>query len=102
MPSQVARITDRSSGRGCELAPPIGSRASNRGCQLGVNLRPATSADTEACGLIMHSVFTRIAQRRGFPPDLPTLEAALQLANFLISHPSILGVVAERPGRIVG
>ena len=67
-----------------------------------MNLRPPTAADTEPCGRIIYEAFKGIADRRGFPPDFPSVESAVQLAGFLISHPSIFGVVAESDGPVIG
>ncbi|HEX6979740.1 MAG TPA: GNAT family N-acetyltransferase [Alphaproteobacteria bacterium] len=69
---------------------------------MAVNIRVATPSDADACGRIMYAAFKGIAERHGFPPDFPSVEAATQLANSFIAHPSIFGVVAEEDGRVIG
>jgi hypothetical protein len=65
-------------------------------------IRPAIAADAEACGHIIFEAFKGIAEKHGFPPDFPSVEAATQLATIFIADPSIYGVVAEMDGRVVG
>jgi hypothetical protein len=65
-------------------------------------IRPATPADSEACGRIIFEAFRGIADRHGFPWDFPSEEAGAQLATTFIEAPSIYGVVAELDGRVVG
>jgi ribosomal protein S18 acetylase RimI-like enzyme len=43
-----------------------------------------------------------VSTSHGFPPDFPSVEAATGPIRWLIAHPDIYGVVAERDGRIVG
>lgn len=69
---------------------------------LSVELRRATPADAEACGLIIYEAFNDIAARHGFPPDFPTIASGIQLARSFIAHPKIFSIVAEANGRIVG
>jgi predicted N-acetyltransferase YhbS len=69
---------------------------------MAVNIRVARSSDAEACGRIIYQAFKGIADRHGFPPDFPTVEAAIQLSQSLIAQPSTFGVVAEESGRVVG
>jgi GNAT superfamily N-acetyltransferase len=65
-------------------------------------IRPAIAADAEACGHIIFEAFKGIAEKHGFPPDFPSVEAATQLATIFIADPSIYRVVAEMDGRVVG
>jgi GNAT superfamily N-acetyltransferase len=51
---------------------------------------------------IIFEAFKGIAEKHGFPPDFPSVEAATQLATIFIADPSIYGVVAEMDGRVVG
>jgi predicted N-acetyltransferase YhbS len=69
---------------------------------MNLTVRQTVSADAETCGRIIYDAFKNIADRRGFPPHFPTLESAIQRANFSITHPSIFGVVAESDGQIIG
>lgn len=67
-----------------------------------VTIRPAVLADAEICGRIIHEAFDGIAARHGFPPDFPTVAAAVDLARSFIANPAIFGIVAESNGRVVG
>jgi predicted N-acetyltransferase YhbS len=69
---------------------------------MTVRIRPATPADAEPCGRIMHDAFKTIAERHGFPPDFPNVQTATDLARIFIAHPAIYGVVAEAAGRVIG
>jgi predicted N-acetyltransferase YhbS len=67
-----------------------------------LQLRPGRPEDAEACGRICYEAFRGIAERHGYPPDFPAPEAAIEVVGFLLAHPRVYGVVAERDGRIVG
>jgi predicted N-acetyltransferase YhbS len=66
------------------------------------SIRPAVAADTEACGHIIYEAFRGIAEAHGFPPDFPSVKAAVQLAGAFIAHPSVFAVVAEVDQQVVG
>jgi predicted N-acetyltransferase YhbS len=67
-----------------------------------VTLREAKPGDTEACAQILFDAFGGLHDHHRFPRDFPELEAAMELMQVWISHPSIWGIVAEIEGRIVG
>jgi ribosomal protein S18 acetylase RimI-like enzyme len=67
-----------------------------------IRIRPATAADAEACGNIMHAAFEGIAAAHGFPPDFPSPSDATGLAAAFVADPAIHGVVAEAGGRVLG
>ena len=69
---------------------------------MTAQIRIATPADAGACGRIIYEAFQGVAEQHGFSPDFPSLETATQLAQSLIAHPSIFGVIAEEDGRVVG
>jgi predicted N-acetyltransferase YhbS len=69
---------------------------------VNIAIRPVVPADAEACGRIIYEAFKDIADRHGFLPHFPTMEIAIQRANFCINHPSIFGVVVESDGRVIG
>ncbi|HEV2863935.1 MAG TPA: GNAT family N-acetyltransferase [Pyrinomonadaceae bacterium] len=69
---------------------------------MDITIRQAAPEDAEACGRIIYEAFKGVSGRHGFPPDFPSEEAAVQLAQFLTSHPAVFGVVAEADGRVVG
>ncbi|ACL61364.1 GNAT family N-acetyltransferase [Methylobacterium nodulans] len=66
------------------------------------HIRAAMPSDAKACGHILYHAFEHIAGSHGFPPDFPSIEPALGLAEALISNPSVFGVVAEVDGQVVG
>ena len=67
-----------------------------------VTLREAEPADTDACAQICFDAFGSFHDHHRFPRDFPVLEAAAQIMDVWIPHPSIWGVVAEIDGRVVG
>ena len=79
-------------------------RAAGTGASSGTSfhLRPPGEADAEACGRIVYEGFSDIAGRHGFPPDFPSVDAAVGFARTFVRHPSVFGVVAEAAGRVVG
>ncbi|MGH9941695.1 MAG: GNAT family N-acetyltransferase [Pyrinomonadaceae bacterium] len=69
---------------------------------MNVRIRPSDEGDAETCGRICYEAFKDIADRHQFRPDFPSPEFAVQLAQSLIAHPQIFGVVAESEEGIVG
>jgi GNAT superfamily N-acetyltransferase len=69
---------------------------------VDIRLRDASSEDAEACGKICYEAFKTLADRHGFPPDLPAASDAIGILSGLLSHPEFYGVVAEANGRIIG
>jgi GNAT superfamily N-acetyltransferase len=69
---------------------------------LALAVRPITSSDAEDCARIIYHAFKDHADRHGFPPDLPSIELATQLATSFIAHPAIFGIAAEERGKLVG
>lgn len=67
-----------------------------------VTIREAVDADWEEAGRICYEAFATLADRHGFPHDFPTVAAAAEPIRWLIGHPHIFGVVAEKDGRILG
>jgi predicted N-acetyltransferase YhbS len=65
-------------------------------------LREAVPGDAGACAQILFDAFAGIHDHHRFPRDFPVVEAAVQLMEAWIPHPSVFGVVAEVDGRIVG
>jgi predicted N-acetyltransferase YhbS len=65
-------------------------------------IRPATTADAGPAGVICHAAFRSIAERHGFPPDLPSSETAVGLMEAIMARPEVHGVVADQDGRVVG
>lgn len=65
-------------------------------------LRQATAADVEVCGRIFYEAFATINRSHNFPPELPSLEVAMDVIGMLFSHPEFYCVVAESGGRIIG
>ena len=69
---------------------------------VGVRIREAVDADWPEAGRICYEAFAAVADQHGFPHDFPTVEAAAEPIRWLINHPGIYGVVAEKDGRILG
>lgn len=69
---------------------------------MEVTIREAVLDDWREAGRICYEAFATLAARHGFPPDFPSVEAAAEPIKWLIEHPHIYGVVAERDGRILG
>jgi predicted N-acetyltransferase YhbS len=69
---------------------------------MTVTIREAEPADAEACGRICYEAFAAIAAAHNFPPDVPSLQAAIGLMTSVIANPATYGVVAERNGQIAG
>lgn len=67
-----------------------------------VRIRRARPEDAGASGRICYDAFAAISGHHGFPPDMPSPEAAVGLLGMLFSHPEFFCVVAERNGRILG
>lgn len=70
--------------------------------RAGIELRPIEPEDRDEAARIVYEAFAGIHDRHRFARDFPTLDAALELTNGFIAHPSIHGVVAEIEGRVVG
>jgi ribosomal protein S18 acetylase RimI-like enzyme len=69
---------------------------------VDVTIREAVPADWQEAGRICYEAFATLAAGHGFPPDFPTVESATEPIKWLIGHPQIYGVVAEKDGRILG
>ena len=69
---------------------------------MNPTLRPALPADGRPCAVICYEAFKNIAERHGFPPELPSAEVGLAILSRMLGHPGFHGVVAEVDGRIVG
>jgi len=66
------------------------------------SIRRARPEDAAACGPICFEAFRTINAQHGFPPDMPSVEAAVGTLTRMFSHPEFWCVVAEHAGRIVG
>jgi predicted N-acetyltransferase YhbS len=67
-----------------------------------VGIRPAAADDAQECGRICHDAFAAIANYHRFPPDFPSVDAAVTALTGLIAHPGFFSVVAEQDGAVVG
>ena len=67
-----------------------------------IKVRPAIPEDAQACGRICYEAFKNIAEKHGFPPDIPKADIAIQGMSLRIAHPKFYGVVAELDGVVVG
>ncbi len=82
--------------------PPTGATAGPERDAPEITLRPMQPDDGGTVADILYEAFGQIHDRHSFPRDFPTLEAATQLTESFIAHPSIWGVVAEHEDRIIG
>jgi hypothetical protein len=69
---------------------------------MTVSLRPGRPEDAQECGRICFEAFSAIADQHNFARDIPSVEIATGLASYLLGHPGIFSVVAERDGAIGG
>lgn len=67
-----------------------------------LTIRRARPEDAAASGKICYEAFHRINTEHGFPPDLPTVDMAVDVITMTFGHPGFYCVVAEEGGRIVG
>ncbi|WP_222183471.1 GNAT family N-acetyltransferase [Geminicoccus harenae] len=66
-------------------------------------VRPATVTDAEVCGRICYEGFKALNERHGFPPNYPSVEAAIARVQSFLGHPAVFGVVAVgQDGRVLG
>lgn len=69
---------------------------------MTVTLRAAVADDAEACGVICFNAFKTIAEQHGFPPEIPSPEAAIGMTSMFIPRADVFSVVAEQDGRVIG
>lgn len=70
---------------------------------MNIKIRQMKREDVEICGRICYAAFKNIADCHNFPPDLPSPEFAVEIAESFFANPQIYGVVAENDaGEIVG
>lgn len=67
-----------------------------------IRIRRATPEDAPVAGPICYEAFAAINREHGFPPDIPTPEAATGHLATLFAHRGFHCLVAESDGRIVG
>ncbi|MDQ3803100.1 MAG: GNAT family N-acetyltransferase [Acidobacteriota bacterium] len=85
------------------MTAAISPSAASTGTAAGAPaLRPARAEDAAECGRIIYEAFKSIHDRHDFRRDFASVEAATQLAEMFINHPSFYGVAAEVDGRVVG
>jgi GNAT superfamily N-acetyltransferase len=69
---------------------------------MPITIRRAEAADAAKCGAILYSAFQKVADAHNFPPDLPSVEVAIDVVSMLLAHPGFYGLVAHDNDRIVG
>src|SRR5688500_8621954 len=67
-----------------------------------VTLRAGRVEDATDCGMICYEAFKHIAEKHGFPPDMPSPDVGIAMTTMALFHPGIYSVVAEADGKIVG
>lgn len=68
----------------------------------GLVLRPGKRDDARRCGAICYEAFRTISGAHGFPPDFPSVRAAVGVMSPRLEQPGVWSAVAELDGRIVG
>ncbi|HEX7299418.1 MAG TPA: GNAT family N-acetyltransferase [Solirubrobacteraceae bacterium] len=67
-----------------------------------VTLREATPDDADTLGRIFFEAFESIASRHAFPTEPVSREFTAWRMKWLVHHPAVYGLVAERDGQVVG
>jgi predicted N-acetyltransferase YhbS len=67
-----------------------------------LKLRRGTAEDAPVLGQINYDAFKSIADQHNFPPDFPSVEAAIGAVTMMLRQPDFYSVVAEMDGRIAG
>jgi GNAT superfamily N-acetyltransferase len=61
----------------------------------GLRLRPGVIDDAKEVGKIIFDAFSGIADRHGFPREIPTVDIGIDVASYFLSNPGFYSVVAE-------
>lgn len=69
---------------------------------MDIRLRPGTTSDAEACGVICYEAFKTIAEHHKFPRDFPDPETGVGFLSQLFSRADVYSVVAEVDAKIAG
>ncbi len=69
---------------------------------MKLQLRRGTLEDARVLAKINYYSFKSIADRHSFPPDFPSLDAAVGTVTSLLSNPGIYSTVAVLDGKIAG
>src|SRR4029077_12857954 len=69
---------------------------------MSITIRRAEAADAAKCGAILYSAFQKVADEHNFPPDFPSVEAAIDVVSMLLAHPGFYCLIAHDNDRIVG
>ena len=69
---------------------------------MKLNMRRATLEDAAVLGQIDYDAFKALGDAHNFPPDFPSVDAAIGTVTSLISNPGVYSVVAEVDGKIAG
>lgn len=67
-----------------------------------ITIRQARQGDAAKCGRIIFEAVKALADQHGFPPDFPSVEAAIGVASMLMATPGFHDVVAGDDHRILG
>src|SRR5438045_1749806 len=65
---------------------------------MSLTLRPPTKDDVNALAKLIFDAFACIHDRHNFPRDLPSIEAAMPMAQAWVNHPKVWGILAEEDG----
>jgi GNAT superfamily N-acetyltransferase len=67
-----------------------------------VKVRPASVADADACGRVIHAAFGAVNERHGYESRWPSVAFASRFAEAFIGNPGIHGILAEDRAGVVG
>ena len=67
-----------------------------------VVIREVEQRDIAQAGRICYEAFRTMAEKHGYPPDLPSPDVGVGVMETLYNDPGFYGVVAERDGTVLG
>lgn len=60
-----------------------------------LRLRPGTIDDANEAGKIIYEAFSGIADKHGFPREIPTVDIGINVARSFLSNPGFYSIIAE-------
>jgi predicted N-acetyltransferase YhbS len=73
-----------------------------RGGDMTVVVRKCELSDVPAAADICYRAFKTVAERHGFPPDIPNPQMANTVLSIMTGHPHFYSVVAEIANKVAG
>lgn len=69
---------------------------------MSLVIRPTSPLDIPACSSILYNAFRDLAEKHGFPPDIPSYGLAIGAMTMVVASSNFHGVVAEWNGKVAG